>query len=137
MRIFLDSSAFAKRFVEEPGSGVVEEMCAGAAAFCVSVICVPEIVSGLNRRVREQIMTRSQYTRAKQRLSQDIRDAEIVHLSPAVIATSIRLLEQSPLRAMDALHIACAIECGAELFASSDRRQLQAADRAGLKTQHV
>jgi len=36
---------------------------------------------------------------------------------------------------LDALHIACALEWGAELFVSSDQQQLRAAKRAGLKIQ--
>ena len=47
------------------------------------------------------------------------------------------ILEASPVRAMDALHVACALEWGAELFASSDKQQLQAAKRAGMKTKQM
>jgi predicted nucleic acid-binding protein len=38
---------------------------------------------------------------------------------------------------MDALHIACAIEWGADVFLSADARQLAAARRAGLKTKQT
>jgi predicted nucleic acid-binding protein len=38
---------------------------------------------------------------------------------------------------MDALHVASALEWGADLFASSDRRQLAAAKKAGLRTKLV
>ena len=54
MRVFLDSSSFAKRFVEEPGSEQVEEICAEATELGLSVLCVPETVSALNRRRRER-----------------------------------------------------------------------------------
>ncbi len=46
-------------------------------------------------------------------------------------------LEISPVRAMDALHVACALEWGADVFASSDDRQLKAAKKAGLTTQPI
>ena len=48
MRLFLDSSAFAKRFVNEAGSQDVERLCSLADELALSVICVPEIVSALN-----------------------------------------------------------------------------------------
>ena len=137
MKAFLDSSAFAKRFVEESGSERVEAVCARASELGLSVICVPEIVSALNRRLRERVLTQHQYGETKRRLLDDVRDADIIHLTPSVIGTAIRVLETSPVRAMDALHIACALEWGAELFASSDTRQLRAARRAGLKTQQT
>jgi predicted nucleic acid-binding protein len=38
---------------------------------------------------------------------------------------------------MDALHIACALEWGAEVFVSADARQLAAARRAGLRTKQA
>ena len=37
----------------------------------------------------------------------------------------------------DALHVACALEWGAELFVSSDKRQVRAATRSGLATREV
>jgi len=137
MKAYLDSSAFAKRFVEESGSDGVEAICAQASELGLSVICVPEIVSALNRRRREHMLTREQYRVAKKRLLDDVRDADIIFLTPTVIGSALMILEASPVRAMDALHVACALEWGAELFASSDKQQLQAAKRAGMKTKQI
>ncbi len=137
MKACLDSSAFAKRFVNEEGSDVVQAMCARADALGLSVICVPEIISALNRRLRERLLTPPQYRQAKQRLLDDVRDADIIQLTPTVLGTAIQVLETSPVRAMDALHIACALEWGADVFASADARQLAAAKRAGLKTRQT
>jgi predicted nucleic acid-binding protein len=95
---------------------------------------VPEIVSALNRRRRERTLTRDQYDTAKRLLIQDIRDADIINLTTSVVGSSITVLEASPARALDALHVACALEWGADLFVTSDKRQLDAAKRAGLKT---
>ena len=137
MKLFLDSSAFAKRFVEEAGSQEVEHLCSLADELCLSVICVPEIISALNRRVREKSLTQMDYSKAKQRLSQDVHDADIINLTPDLIHASIEVLETSPVRTMDALHIACALACEADLFASADHRQIIAAKAAGLKTRHI
>jgi uncharacterized protein len=134
MKACLDSSAFAKRFVNEEGSDAVEAICAQADALGLCVICVPEVVSALNRRLRERLLTPSQYREAKQRLLHDVHDADMIQLTPSVIGSAIQVLETSPVRAMDALHIACALEWGADVFASADARQLAAARRAGLKT---
>lgn len=137
MRTFFDSSAFAKRFVDEPGSQTVEDLCSQATEVCLSVICVPEIVSALNRLTHEQSLTRNQYLTAKRRLSDDVRDAVIVNLTPAVIRSSIAVLEASRVRTMDALHVACALEWRAQLFASADRRQIVAARKAGLRARQI
>ncbi|MCE5230142.1 type II toxin-antitoxin system VapC family toxin [bacterium] len=137
MRLFLDSSAFAKRFIEEAGSDEVEELCSQATELCLSVVCVPEIVSALNRRVREKALTRRDYALVKQRLFRDARDTVTVSLTPDVIQLSIEILQKSPVRTMDPLHIACAMAWGADLFVSADRRQIAAAKSAGLKTKLV
>jgi predicted nucleic acid-binding protein len=137
MKTFLDSSAFAKRFVDEVGSDKVEDSCARASELGLSVICVPEIISALNRRRRERSLTATQYVEAKQRLLDDVRDADIINLAVPVIGSAVGVLEESPVRAMDALHIACALEWGAQLFVSSDKKQLGAARRAGMKTHAV
>jgi predicted nucleic acid-binding protein len=137
MRVCLDSSAFAKRFIEEAGSAKVESICSRATELGLSVLGVPEIISALNRRRCEGNLTAAQYRQAKQRLIADVRDADIIQLTPSVVATSIEILEAGPLRGMDTLHIAGAIEWGAELFVSSDKTQLAAAKKAGLRVQAV
>ncbi|MFC1895411.1 type II toxin-antitoxin system VapC family toxin [Thermodesulfobacteriota bacterium] len=137
MKTFFDSSAFAKRYVEETGSQLVDDICLNAQEVSISVICVPEIISALNRRVHEKRLSRRDYSTIKQHLSDDIRDAVVVNLVPEVIVKSTKLLEASPLRAMDALHVACALVWRAELFVSSDKQQITAAKKNGLTIKFV
>src|ERR1700677_3239365 len=92
MKLFLDSSAFAKRFVEERGSQQVQELCSQAAELCLCVLCVPEVVSALNRRLREKHLTRLQYQQAKQRLAQEVNDAVVIDLTPDVVRLGLEVL---------------------------------------------
>ncbi|MFC1825467.1 VapC toxin family PIN domain ribonuclease [Thermodesulfobacteriota bacterium] len=71
----------------------MEDICQEASELSLSVICVPEIISALNRRIREKRLSRHDYAIIKKNLSEDIRDAEIINLTPEVIATSTELLE--------------------------------------------
>lgn len=137
MKVFFDSSAFAKRYVEEAGSQSADEICQEATELCLSVICIPEILSALNRRVREKSLSKKDYHTIKRALSEDVRDILIINLTPEVVSTTTKLLEDYPLRAMDALHVACALEWGAELFVSSDKQQIKAAGKIGLKTKFI
>lgn len=137
MKTFFDSSAFAKRYVEEPGSETVKTLCVAASQLALSVVCIPEIISALNRRRRERSLSRRQYEVAKEALSEDVRDVAIINLTAEVISTCTAILEASPVRAMDALHIACAIQWRADLFVSADKRQISAARKAGLQTRFV
>jgi predicted nucleic acid-binding protein len=54
MRVFFDTSAFVKRYVDEPGSDCVQELCSRADQIALSVVCFPEMISTLNRLVRER-----------------------------------------------------------------------------------
>ena len=137
MKTFLDSSAFAKRYVEEPGSEETERACYEATAIGLSVLCVPEILSALKRRRRERTLTSSQYVTAKRQLLEEIHDVDMIHLTPPVVSASIAVLEDNPVRALDALQIACALEWGADVFISADQRQRKAAQYAGLETKIV
>ena len=135
--MFFDSSAFAKRYVDEPGSAAVEGLCHEASDLGLCVLCVPEIVSAMNRRVRERRLARAEYAALTRHLLDDVRDATIIDLVPQVVATCIDILEASPVRAADALHVAAAREWKAGLFVSADRRQLAAARKAGLRVKAV
>ena len=62
----------------------------------------------------------------------DIEDAALCDLAPAVLAQSIMSLENNVLRGMDAIHVGSAVVLKADVFVSSDKRQCEAAARAGL-----
>jgi predicted nucleic acid-binding protein len=67
----------------------------------------------------------------------DVRDATVLQLTPAVISHSVKLMETNVLRAMDALHVACALEWQADLFVTADKRQLMAAKNSGLRSEYI
>jgi predicted nucleic acid-binding protein len=133
MKVFFDSSAFAKRYIVESGSDKVEKICSESAALGVSSICLPEIVSALCRLRRQAVITEDQYEIAKQALLRDLEDVLVCNITPSVIKQSIHILETSEVRTLDALHLGCALEFEAQAFVSSDIQQLSAAKRAGLK----
>jgi predicted nucleic acid-binding protein len=137
VRVFFDSSAFVKRFVQEVGSDQIDGICMQASTVGLSIICFPEMLSALNRKVRENVLDKAGYMLLKQAITEDIQDTEIVNVDAGVMRNTIRLLEQNTLRSLDAIHIASAIEWNAELFVSADKRQIQAAENGGLAVHFV
>ena len=137
MRVAVDSSSLAKRYIQEVGSDELDDLLQNASEMAVCVILVPELISGLNRRLREGALTDKDYRKAKRLLMEDVHDAIVLQLTSAVISRSVKLLENNILRAMDALHVACALEWKANLFVTSDRRQLNAAINSGLRTEYL
>lgn len=137
MKVFFDTSAFVKRYVEEPGTDKVLDVCDQAEKLVLSVICLPEMISTLNRLVREGKLPGADYRRVRDFILKDIEDVDICYVTPEVVMRTIMCLENNMLRAMDALHLGCALAVEPDLFVSSDRRQIEAAVKEGLTTMEV
>ena len=137
MKLAVDSSSFAKRYVQETGSEELERFLEDASELAFSIVLVPEIISGLNRRLREHILTIVDYRAIKKQLMDDVRDATVLQITPSVISRSVKLLENNALRALDSLHVACALEWKADLFITSDRRQFMTAKNSGLNAEYI
>ena len=137
MKVFLDTSAFAKRYVAEKGSEKVMALCLDADSLVVSFFCLLELISTLSRLVREKKLTKAAYRKLKSEAIADLADIDICQITTDVLVSVIRLLESHPLRAMDAIHVACALTVKSDVFVSADHRQLLAARKAGLKTVDV
>jgi predicted nucleic acid-binding protein len=133
MRVFFDSSAFAKRYVREEGSDLVLSFCDQATELCLSAIALPEIFSAFCRLRREGRVTSLQYRHLKAMLMSDVTDAAICDLTPDVMRHTIAMLENHNLRGMDAIHVGSAMAMKAEVFISADKRQCSAASTAGLE----
>ncbi|MDD5655708.1 MAG: type II toxin-antitoxin system VapC family toxin [Elusimicrobia bacterium] len=137
MRLFLDSSALAKRYVAEAGSDQVLLRCRQADEICVSVLCVPELVSGFNRLRREGHLSARRYRELKENLAADLEQATVLDLSSAVIDRAISCLERAPLRALDALQLASAMESRCQVLLTADRRQREGASKMRLEVELV
>ena len=137
MKVFLDTSAFAKRYVAEQGSDKVMALCLKADSLVVSVICLPELISTLSRLLREKKLTKAHYRKLKDEAMADLTDVDLCQITVEVLASVVSVLESHPLRAMDAIHIACALTVKPDIFVSADHRQLAAARKTGIKTVDV
>jgi predicted nucleic acid-binding protein len=137
MRVFFDSSAFAKRYVREAGSEQVLSWCDQATELCLSGTALPEIISAFCRLQREKLITPLQYRHLKTMLMADISDAAICDLTPEVMRSTIIALENNVLRGMDAIHIGSALAFKVDVFVSGDARQCSAAERSGLRVVQV
>ena len=137
MKLAIDSSSLAKRYVQEVGRDKLDRLLKSASELAFCVILVPEIVSGLNRRLREQVINIADYRAVKKQLLDDVRDATVLQITPSVVSRSVKLLEGNVLRALDALHVACALEWQADLFVPSEKRQFKAAINTELHSELV
>jgi len=133
--VYLDASALAKLYVEEPESTELERALLGRSDLLVSELSITEVVSALARRVRERELSARDATRVHRRILADLSRGEFQHvdLSPNLHRVAERLLLQvgttAPLRASDALHLALAGSAPAGAFVTYDRHLRDAAVR--------
>lgn len=137
MRIFVDSSALAKRYIYESGTEKINLKCKKAKEVILSVICIPETVSAFNRLRREKKIHGDIYHELKEEFSEDVAGATVIGINSSVVETTIKCLEQTAVRALDAIHIGSAIEAGTDLFLSADKQQIKAAKTMGLKSEVI
>lgn len=134
MRVFLDSSALVKKYVVESGSDYIEELLAESEEAAVSIICIAEIISTLNRLIREKKIKVPEYQKIIKQFESDLQDLYVCNISVNTIRVSKKLLEENRLRAMDSLHLASSMIWGCDFFATYDRNQQSAAVKNRLKT---
>jgi hypothetical protein len=114
-RYFLDSSALVKRYHQESGSAEVDELFAVPDdRIIISRLALVELHSSFARLVRETVITESDFHKLVSRLDADVASGVLTVAavsSPRLEAASaiLRTLGlSSPLRALDAIHLATA-----------------------------
>ena len=72
MKVFLDTSALAKRYIQEPGSEELEELFLSSASdVIVSTLALPEFAAALGRKMRDREIGKRAGTKAMKELEQD------------------------------------------------------------------
>ena len=137
-RIYIDTSALAKWYINEQGSNEVEKFIRDQGPVAASDLTVIEMRSLLARRRREKHFDSSLEIEIFSTFQEDIRRKVILcHPLPSgLAAAAVHLLNQfsdSSLATLDALHLALAREIGAEVLATADRVMAGAAEAMGLE----
>jgi predicted nucleic acid-binding protein len=137
--LYWDTSALVKQFIDEPGTDQALSLRAHTPPHATATIAYPETFSALRRRVRESELGESQYHAVVRRFLQEWSSYVRVNLDETVLTRSRTLLEQYPLRTLDAIHLASALELQDHLeepsvLISADIQLLKAAAAERLDT---
>jgi uncharacterized protein len=121
--LYLDTSALVKLFVPEPESDSLNEALLGARGVILSDLALTEMASALGRRAREGVLTRRQASHIHREALKLTESCRHVELTPPVYRRAEQLLLSlpMPIRALDALHLATAIEAGAATMVAFDQ----------------
>lgn len=139
-RYFVDSSALAKRYLDEPGTRSVIQIVEQRGPVSVSAITEVEIVSAGVRRNKAGELGGELLHAMVTLLARDFRERfEVLPPSNRILTTAVELVQTHALRAADAIQLATALQCASELsdraewvLVSSDGELNDAARREGL-----
>jgi uncharacterized protein len=136
---YVDSSALAKWYLEEVGSGEFVDFMGVWQIALISRLTVVEIRSLFARRQRAGEISAEYQRDAIITFDSDIRRG-FLQVEPlfdrqvALAADFVDRLADQHLRTLDALHLAVAHTVGVRVFATADRTQARAAEALGFST---
>ena len=135
MNIFLDTSALAKRYIQEPGSEELQDLFLSAVTeVVVSTLAMPEFAAALNRKVRDTEILKEAAANALREFEKDWEDLFFkIPLTEQLASFAASLTTTYPLRGADAIHLATAMAADVALFVASDKELIRAAEKAGMK----
>lgn len=137
-RAYLDTSALAKWYLNEPGSDAFVTYLQALDSAVISSLTKTEMRSLLSRRRRMGELTPAIESKLFAAMSEDI-DRGWLQLEPiddARFAEATNLISrysEHPLRTLDALHLAQAVHSNIQCIATADAVMANAAISMGLK----
>lgn len=135
MNLFFDTSALAKRYLDEEGRDLVLTLFSGADSIAVSSLVQPEIISLFSRKKFERKISPAEFNEYERIFLLDFADFNVISLTPAVFASCVIILKKFPnMGTLDSLHLASALEIKPDIFVTFDRRQQAVSKKLGLKT---
>jgi len=132
--VYLDASALVKLFVPEGESDALNQALVGLTDVIVSDLALTEMASALSRRTREQRLTRNQAQRLYREASKLHASSHRAEITPPIHRRAERLMLSLtlPLRTLDALHLATALDTEAATLVTFDPRLRDAAGSQGF-----
>jgi predicted nucleic acid-binding protein len=137
VKLYLDTSALVKLYVEESGSQTVRRWLDEADIVATSIVAYVEARSAFARRRRERKILGSAYAAITRDFEVDWNRYVIIEITDSLIRRAGRLTDIYALRGYDAIHLASAQLFKEKLtdhasFATWDERLALAAHKVGF-----
>ncbi len=144
MILFMDTSALAKRYLDEPGSRLVREHLDTAEYRYASAFTELELIATIEIAKRLRRINSPEYRTITARITADCHEGllSLVDINDDILQRGIPLIRVRHLKAPDALQLATALELNRRLndtlhFLCADHALLAAARREGLRCRDV
>jgi len=135
---YVDTSALAKRYLNENRSEELDEFLIGNTPVSISSLTTVEMRSLLARRRREGDVDRALEGRLWAALGEDIAEGfllthPLIDEHAAAAVRLLAMLPHVPLRTLDAVHLAIARQIGATHLVTADRVMVAGAEELGFR----
>lgn len=139
MKVYLDTSAFVKRYCEEDGSNVISDIFESDNEIVTSHWTLAEAIAAIDRKVAKKQITVEERDLSLSILFSDILDKNIalVRLSDEFLYPIIEKILTHHISADDALQLFSCIVSLSPLFLACDKSLLEAAAKEGLESINV
>jgi uncharacterized protein len=129
MSIYVDSSAFLKRYIDEPDSATADSILRNDPSLLTARHTVIEV-----RRSLARLLSGSVAAAARRQFTEDLAAVSIIELDAATCESAAAIAETIGVRTLDALHLAAAQRVvGPDMtLLTFDLRQAVAARALGL-----
>ncbi len=134
---YIDTSALLKRYLHETGTDAFEAFCELPSV--ERVICplgTTEFTGALQRLMRMGALSRQQASTVRQAFLSDLAAGSwrLIDFGADIFSRAQQLILSlgAPLATLDALHLAAALQHGADEFATADRQLAEAARKTKL-----
>lgn len=145
--VYLDSSSILKRYVEEPGSEIVDTLYEVAEANGVhlyfSVWNIGEVLGGLDKYKQRRLLAGSQFREALQNFLGEtskltrLGELSLIPVTSSIIAEACQTVLSLHLYVADALQLSSSTMQGCEFFLSADHTLVEAAKIKGMNAFEV
>jgi predicted nucleic acid-binding protein len=137
MIFYCDTSALIKRYVDEDGAELVNELWKQADGIATSVVAFAESIAAFNRKMRERVLTLKEYARIVQKFKRDYQQLITVSIDYHLNERIEMLARAHLLCGFDAIHSASALllrDTGQleVVFGCFDRNLNEAASEEGI-----
>lgn len=130
---YVDSSAWLKRYFDEPGTGWMIRLFEREERLTSSLLGYVEAASALARQQTSRKLEGSKLTELRKRLEADWADMGGLPLTSELAGQAVTVAREYRLRGADAVHLAKALNLKDSLKGSSDSVRLVASDRELLE----
>jgi uncharacterized protein len=135
MKLYFDTSALIKKYVNEIGSDKVDELFKNTKVVYVSLITEIETISALRRLLFDKAIEENDYKSSKKEIEIDFNYFSIIDLNNTLIDEAKKLIEKYQIKTLDSIQLASVKLLKEEIdyFVVCDKNLLKYAKNEGVK----